>query len=320
MVRLVKPSKQYFDQIIELKKDFITNNEPRIQGSGSLDKYDDLNEWLKSINEIEQGLNPKLVPTTYYLILLDNEVVGTISMRHYLTKDLEEFGGHIGYSIKPRARRKGYAKEALRILLDLYKDKYDEILIMCEDDNIASNKTVLANGGVLINKKEKFGLNINRYKVIGKLQNLLIKKIYVNNKEECHELIDYAKNCGWQSTGEYLAELIENNEFTDSEIVIVAYLRNKVVGFAALVNDSVAENFNESPFLDFLFVEEEYRNRGIATKLVNYIVDYAKEKYDTIYLVTVSHELFYKKLGFETIAKSTVIDCIDECFIMKKEI
>ena len=109
MVRLVKPSKQYFDQIIELKKDFITNNEPRIQGSGSLDKYDDLNEWLKSINEIEQGLNPKLVPTTYYLILLDNEVVGTISMRHYLTKDLEEFGGHIGYSIKPRARRKGYA-------------------------------------------------------------------------------------------------------------------------------------------------------------------------------------------------------------------
>ena len=144
--------------------------------------------------------------------------------------------------------------------------------------------------------------------------------INVNNKEECHELINYAKNCSWQSTGEYFAELIENNEFTDSEIVIVAYLRNKVVGFAALVNDSVAEDFNESPFLDFLFVEEEYRNRGIATKLVNYIVDYAKEKYDTIYLVTVSHELFYKKLGFETIAKSTVIDCIDECFIMKKNI
>lgn len=96
---------------------------------------------------------------------MGDEVVGTICMRHYLTKDLEEFGGHIGYSIKPSQRRKGYAKEALRIVLNLYKNKYDEILITCEKENIASNKTILANGGILINQIEKFGLNINRYKI-----------------------------------------------------------------------------------------------------------------------------------------------------------
>lgn len=163
MIKLIKPSKEFFNQLKELKQDFINNNESRIQGSGSLDKYENLDEWLKSINEIEQGLNSKLVPTTYYLILSDDEVVGTISIRYYLTKDLEEFGGHVGYSIKPSSRRKGFATEALRLILDLYKDKYDEILIMCEDDNIASNKTILANGGILINKIEKFGLKINRY-------------------------------------------------------------------------------------------------------------------------------------------------------------
>ena len=165
MIRLVRPSEEHFSQLLKLKQEFINNNEPRIQGSGSIDKYDNLNEWLKSINEIEQGKNEKLVPSTYYLILSDEEVVGTISMRHYLTKDLEEFGGHIGYSIKQSARRKGYAKEALRLILKLYKEKYDEILIMCEDNNIASNKTILANGGILINQIEKFGLKINRYKI-----------------------------------------------------------------------------------------------------------------------------------------------------------
>lgn len=163
MIKLIKPSKEFFNQLKELKQDFINNNESRIQGSGSLDKYENLDEWLKSINEIEQGLNSKLVPTTYYLILSDDEVVGTISIRHYLTKDLEEFGGHVGYSIKPSSRRKGFATEALRLILELYKNRYDEILIMCEDDNIASNRTVLANGGILINKIEKFGLKINRY-------------------------------------------------------------------------------------------------------------------------------------------------------------
>ena len=53
----------------------------------------------------------------------------------------------------------------MMMLLKFYKDIYEEILIMCEEDNIASNKTILVNGGVLINKIEKFGLNINRYKV-----------------------------------------------------------------------------------------------------------------------------------------------------------
>ena len=89
-----------------------------------------------------------------------------------------------------------------------------------------------------------------------------------------------------------------------------------------MVNDalSVAEGFYETPYLDYLFVDDKHRNKGIARKLVDKIIELAKENYNTLYLVTVSHENFYKKLGFETIAKSTTVDCIDECFIMKRDI
>ncbi|MBQ2891637.1 MAG: GNAT family N-acetyltransferase [Bacilli bacterium] len=149
---------------------------------------------------------------------------------------------------------------------------------------------------------------------------LKIEILNVNNINEYSNFINYLKKCSWESVAEYLTETLENNELTDSEKVIVAYLNGEIVGFAALVNESVAESFNGTPYLDHLFVDEAHRNKGIATKLVDKIIELAKENNKVLYLVTVSHELFYKKLGFETIAKSTVIDCIDECFIMKKNI
>ncbi len=149
---------------------------------------------------------------------------------------------------------------------------------------------------------------------------LRIEELNINDNNKCLELIKYAKNCSFQSTGEYLAEILENNELQENEKVIVAYYNDSIIGFAGLFNESVAENFNETPYLDFLFVEEGYRNRGIATKLVDKIIEQARENYKVLYLVTVSHEQFYKKLGFETITMSKVIGCIDDCFIMKKDI
>ncbi len=149
---------------------------------------------------------------------------------------------------------------------------------------------------------------------------LRIEELNINDNIKCLELIKYAKNCSFQSTGEFLAEILKNNELQENEKVIVAYSNDSIIGFAGLFKESVAENFDGTPYLDFLFVEEGYRNRGIATKLVDKIIEQARENYKVLYLVTVSHEAFYKKLGFETIVMSKVIGCIDDCFIMKKNI
>lgn len=72
-----------------------------------------------------------------------------IQVRHYFNDFLSMFGGHIGYSIKPCERRKGYATSMLKAILLYCKDLgLDKILITCIDGNIGSEKAILNNGGV----------------------------------------------------------------------------------------------------------------------------------------------------------------------------
>ena len=73
-----------------------------------------------------------------------------IQVRHYFNDYLEKYAGHIGYSTRPGERRKGYAKEMLRLALEFCKETLglDKVLISCYDDNEASRRTILANGGV----------------------------------------------------------------------------------------------------------------------------------------------------------------------------
>lgn len=147
---------------------------------------------------------------------------------------------------------------------------------------------------------------------------LKIEVLDFSKNNKVSELIEFAKkNSSIDLGAKVLYEVIEDNEFEDNERVLVAYLDNNIIGFSALVNESVAEGFEGTPYLDFLFVEPNHRNKGVATALIEKVKELAKVNYNKLYLVTVSHESFYKKLGFKIVATSTVIGCIDECFIMK---
>ena len=80
---------------------------------------------------------------------LQDQVVGMVNIRHELNDYLIRFGGHIGYSIRPSYRNQGYAKLQLKMALDILKDRgVQKALITCNQDNIASMKTILACGGI----------------------------------------------------------------------------------------------------------------------------------------------------------------------------
>lgn len=84
--------------------------------------------------------------------ILDGAFCGRINFRfQHGTEDLPPWvSGHIGYAIVPWKRGNGYATEALRLTLPYARaEGLFRVSITCDDDNVASRKVILANGGVL---------------------------------------------------------------------------------------------------------------------------------------------------------------------------
>jgi predicted acetyltransferase len=98
----------------------------------------------------EAARPPEWVPATM-LWYVDGEAwLGRLSIRHQLTRFLLEIGGHIGYVVRPSARRKGYATAMLAESLPIAAELgIDPALVTCDTDNDASRKVIEACGGEL---------------------------------------------------------------------------------------------------------------------------------------------------------------------------
>jgi predicted acetyltransferase len=89
------------------------------------------------------------VHCTYRWIVEGGQVLGGIALRHELNDRLMQLG-HIGYGIRPSARRRGLATWALgRMLEEARGLGLSRVLIVCEAGNLASAKTIERHGGVL---------------------------------------------------------------------------------------------------------------------------------------------------------------------------
>ncbi len=109
-------------------------------------------EWLEHIKKMENGDNPDSVPCLQYGLFDadNNRLLGLIQIRLALKGYLADFGGHLGYSVRPSERRKGYAKTMLKAALNICKNSgIEKVLITCLEDNIASAKTIESCGGIL---------------------------------------------------------------------------------------------------------------------------------------------------------------------------
>lgn len=153
---LVKPSATYAGQVMQFRTELLAANDAdSFAGCSSLQNFDSFADWLDLLAMRE---NPALVPegqvpSSVWLAVrtCDSHVVGIIDLRHHIDHPiLGLWGGHIGYTVRPSARGKGYAKEMLRLNLDNARALgLERVMITCSPSNPASERTIIANGGVL---------------------------------------------------------------------------------------------------------------------------------------------------------------------------
>ncbi|MGN9163136.1 GNAT family N-acetyltransferase [Clostridium sp.] len=169
---LKKVAIEYGDDIFSYKNEFIKNNES-MDGTGFLRNSNSPQEYIEKslLNETEEVDGRKVTSTQLLAIRKsDNCIVGMIQIRHFLNDYLLQYGGHIGYSVRKSERNKGYAKEELRQALIYCKDilQLSRILLTCDNDNLASQKTILSQGG----KKEN--------EVLIKDENCVVERYWID--------------------------------------------------------------------------------------------------------------------------------------------
>lgn len=169
MTRLVllPAEESWQNQILAYRTEFQQRGEV-LHGCEGLGQAPSFAAWLQAVrdNSREETVRDGLVPASNFLAVrqADNRLIGFIDIRRRLNESLFQFGGHIGFSVRPCERRQGYAKEMLSLALSKCRAYgLRRVLITCRKENIASARTIQSCGGILENEVFKEGELYQRY-------------------------------------------------------------------------------------------------------------------------------------------------------------
>ncbi|MGO2683534.1 MAG: GNAT family N-acetyltransferase [Microbacterium sp.] len=153
-IELTRPTADLFDSWAAAVTEFggihIDGSGMTSPTTGDRASFDELVTRAAQLADTSKPAPGGRVHNDLYWITDDDEVVGFVSVRHELNEWLRQFGGHIGYSVRPTRRRQGYAHAGLALALARTRELgLERILITCDDDNPGSYRTIEAAGGVL---------------------------------------------------------------------------------------------------------------------------------------------------------------------------
>lgn len=145
-LQLVKPSIEMKRLALYFKNELFDHCVTVINGGLKFDNIENYEGWLHIVHSSfsPETVNPKWgVTHTFFAVRAeDQKIVGIINLRLFLTEKFAN-SGHIGYSVRPSERQKGYAGLMLKQILDYAKSlKMSEVEIVTKSDNIASIQTI----------------------------------------------------------------------------------------------------------------------------------------------------------------------------------
>lgn len=135
------------------------------RGMGPVKTKDEIEEIIGNASTYLESLNAKSlgkfkapsgeefdrVPYETLWVMEGEKFIGEVSFRHELNKFLEDFGGHVGYGIRPSLSGQGYATLALKLTLQRAKIMgMEKLMVSCSPDNPASERVIVKNGGEFI--------------------------------------------------------------------------------------------------------------------------------------------------------------------------
>lgn len=251
ILKLVKPTMEYKEQVMNYRKVFLENNES-FDGCSGLEECETYEEWIDFDNRLAKKHGKNYVPSTVYLAIRssDNKLVGIIDFRHKLSEFLLNYGGNIGYSVLPEERKKGYAKEMLKLVLEYCKEYgLHRVLVTCDKENVGSYKTIIANGGILENEViDK--VNLSKSGIIQRYW-ISLKKRYANDICKRGNIVEI----------EQKMESVNNEEFIGD-----IYLHNfKKVVVPYVLETGVCLQDNNYKWLQFY----DYNSKVLLTTMYN---------------------------------------------------
>ena len=151
-MKLIEPTIEFDKQIREYRKEFLDCGDS-MEGASRLKQFDAPQDWIAFLNKLK---DPNSVPEgrvqlTQYMLVReeDQKIVGMINIRHSLNDYLERYGGHIGVSVVPSERHKGYAAQILKMALSKCRALgIEKVLYAFNSGNEASKRLILKCGGI----------------------------------------------------------------------------------------------------------------------------------------------------------------------------